>query len=151
TGSGAAFRGGLAAMDNNAGPNMAQLIEAAADENGKTPFEFAWHPFPRGPSANTGPEIQLHAYAMIEGTEHPQEAWEWLKFLSLDEESQISSSRYSGLVPALRPATQQYFQERSNENPSINVFLNYFLNDATAYMRPMGWAPAGTIIQQWVG
>lgn len=150
TSSGTNFRAGLAAMDNNAGPNMAQLIQAAADESGKTPFEFTWHTFPRGPSDNTGPEIQLHAYAMIEGTEHPAEAWEWLKFLSMDEESQMSYSRYSGLVPALRPATQRYFQERARENPSIEVFLNYFLNDATAYMRPMGWSPSGAIIQQWM-
>ncbi len=64
--------------------------------------------------------------------------------------AQLANLWFRGLVPALRPATQRYFQERAADNPSIEVFLNYFLNDATAYMRPMGWSPAGTIIQQWM-
>ena len=147
---GAQFRAGLAGMDNNAGPNMAQLIAESADASGKEPFPFAWHRFPRGPSTNTGPEIQLHAYGIIQGTHHIEEAWEWLKFLSLNEQSQIEYSRWSGLVPALRPATQHYFSERAEENPSILVFLHYFVNDTTAYLRPMGWAAAGAIIDQWM-
>lgn len=103
--------------------------------------KFSWHPFARGPGQRTGVELTPQFYGIVKGTQHPQEAWEWLKFLT-------NEAIWAGRIPAFQPAAIAFFQEMAREHPSVMYLLDA-LTDPTSYPRPL-WQPAIDELNPWL-
>lgn len=72
---------------------------------------FGWDIAPQinGP-VNSSSEITVDAFEMLEASPHKAEAWQWLKFISLDVESQAKFVEYTGRAPSLSVLQRRYQQ-----------------------------------------
>lgn len=67
------------------------------------PFEIGVAPMPAGPNGDKGLQLGGLAYAVSRDTAHPEEAWEFVKFMGGDEAMKIQAE--SGIIiPALTSA-----------------------------------------------
>ncbi|MGI6610821.1 MAG: extracellular solute-binding protein [Limnochordia bacterium] len=55
---------------------------------------------PYGP-ANNATNVSLNGFQISSQTKHPQEAWQWAKFLSTTEQAQRSLARHTGRLPVM--------------------------------------------------
>lgn len=62
---------------------------------------------PLGP-ANRASEVAVDAFEIVATTQHPDQAWRWLKFIAADRESVAQFVRATGRVPSLRALQARY-------------------------------------------
>jgi len=98
------------AMENFKSGDVAMIFNgpwATADAlSGKeftNPDNFGIAPIPKGPEGNTGSPVGGHGYAIYAGTEHPDEAYEFIEFLSKPE-NQAKFAVNNGLLPTRKSA-----------------------------------------------
>ena len=94
-----AFWRNHAGISYDAGPNYSERIAQQAN-----PFEFEWIPYAKGPGSNTGGELAVQFYALLEDS-HNKAAWRWLKFLTHDMQSQLAYGTHAQRIPAYLPAS----------------------------------------------
>ncbi len=111
------FWNGLSGIDICDGPGIigAYMVNA----------RFAWDiaPQPLGP-ANRGSEIALDVFQIMKDSKHHNEAWEWIKFLAADDESQRRFVAATGRVPSYRKAQASYPTLVPNAPPSWRIFFD---------------------------
>lgn len=69
-------------------------------------FEWECIKLPRGPHGNNASELYSFLIGISSRTKHPQEAWEFLKFLTYNRKMQMNIFKYSYGVPVLREVTE---------------------------------------------
>lgn len=68
---------------------------------------------PLGP-ANRGAQVAVNSVQILSTSQHPEEAWEWVKFLSYNLNNALEYIRITGRMPALL-AAQAYFPELAGD------------------------------------
>jgi ABC-type glycerol-3-phosphate transport system substrate-binding protein len=139
-----AFWRNRAGISYDAGPNYGERIAQQSN-----PFEFEWIPYAKRPGPNTGGELAVQFYAMLEDSRSKDAAWQWLKFLTHDMQSQLEYGARTQRIPAYLPASQRYFSDMSRANPSIMEIVT-LVADPTSYVRPTSWEAVGDIIDTWL-
>jgi len=137
------FARGVSAMSYEAGSTLPHTVGRF-----NSGVEFDYVPFAQGPSANTGGELTVQINSMLRTTEHPEETWEWLKFISYNYENQVLLTQVDR-IPAVTAAVQVYFQDMLTAEPSI-IHLFNIIADPTSFSRPYGVTPVGDLIDTWI-
>jgi multiple sugar transport system substrate-binding protein len=102
---------------------------------------FTWNvaPLPAGPEGVRANSLGGAGYVMSSNTEHPEEAWEFLKFLAGPEGQSIFASTGVAVPASFRdPAVAQAFLNACPENIDCQVFLDETANGIPAPVFP-GW------------
>lgn len=91
-------------------------------------FEWECIKLPKGPRGNNTSELYSFLMGISSRTKHQKEAWEFLKFLVYDEDTQTDVLKYSHGIPVLRYITEsdlgeQVFSKVSPEENFINKSL----------------------------
>jgi len=88
-------------------------------------FEWECIKLPKGPRGNNVSELHSFLVGISSRTRHEKEAWEFLKFLVYDEQTQTNVLKYSHGIPVLRYITESELGERefSKVSPEEN-FIN---------------------------
>ncbi len=76
----------------------------------------------RGPE-NGGSEIAVSGFQMLSESKHPEEAWEWLKFIALDPDSLRTFMGYTGRLPGLTEQILEYGQYNENVPENWQAFF----------------------------
>lgn len=97
-----------------------------------TAFEWDVVPFPAGPSGSSISPMSVMLMGMSTRTKHPDLAWEFLKLLSYDKETQLNILAKSQGLPVRRdilsdPASQQVFDQAMGEG--VNQMSLTVIND----------------------
>lgn len=82
-------------------------------------FEWECIPLPKGPHGAGAAQLKSFLVGMSARSSHKQEAWEFLKFMATDQESQMDVFRYSDGVPVLKRVVESDMAdaELSRYNP----------------------------------
>lgn len=64
-------------------------------------------PMPKGPD-NSGTALFANGFQIASGSQHPQEAWEWVKFLTLNEANVLRFARLTARPPAMKKLVPDY-------------------------------------------
>jgi multiple sugar transport system substrate-binding protein len=96
---------------NMAGGNVSFTLEGvwqiiAFQETLKDAWDVA--PLPHGPDNDAG-MIHIDGVQMLSGIDHPEAAWEWIRFLTLDPEAVTIFTRVTERPPALLANLPDYF------------------------------------------
>ncbi|MCX7918187.1 MAG: sugar ABC transporter substrate-binding protein [bacterium] len=71
---------------------------------------------PKGPKTRTGGELALDAVGMSKTTKHPEEVWQFLKFICSKES--IRRHAQEGFIPIRKSVAQEFFfRKNRTENP----------------------------------
>lgn len=87
-------------------------------------FELGAVPMPKGPAGINGSMYEFDPACIWAGSEHPDEAFEWVKWLA-NQETGIRIAE-AGSVPGSRPDVWEH--ERLTKSPMHNVFTNIMYN-----------------------
>lgn len=89
--------------------------------------QFDWEciKLPRGPNGKNASELNAMLFGISSRTKHTKEAWEFLKFITYNNEIQMDVLRYSHGIPVLRDVTESKKAEeellRYNPEEEISV------------------------------
>lgn len=72
-------------------------------------FDWDLAPVAKGPD-NAGTIMQIDGLQMLKAAPHPEEAWEWMKFLVTDPEAYSPFTQATGRSPAVLRGLQTYLQ-----------------------------------------
>lgn len=111
----------------NVGMSIAWASEAARRLE-QLPFRVGVHPLPLGPHGRgLGPATgRTHVYAISKNTQHPELAWNFVKFLVTDPEAALARRLNSVASPGYRPAFEAWAQHFPDETRAwLEVGLLY--------------------------
>lgn len=87
------------------------------------PFEYEVAPYPAGP-ARQGSEAQANGFCVAAQTKYPEEAFEWVRFLTADYDNAITYMRSTGRPTAYLRAAPRFATLFSAKHPaSISVWI----------------------------
>lgn len=72
---------------------------------------------------NAGSEITVDAFQIVDASPHKDQAWRWIQFISLDQESHAKFVEYTGRAPSL-VSLQRRYQQLNKFVP--NNFMAFF-------------------------
>ncbi|HET7560010.1 MAG TPA: extracellular solute-binding protein, partial [Limnochordia bacterium] len=92
---------------------------------------------PHWPNGQTGSELSVLSYSILQSSQHPKEAWEWIKFLTLNKQNQLAlvNDPQFARIPANLTAMQQYFKAKAEVEPTITKFMDEVVSPES-YARP---------------
>jgi multiple sugar transport system substrate-binding protein len=97
--------------------------------------EFAFAPLPVGPEGRKS-AINGLSDAIWAGTEHPEEAWEWVKFLASPDCQNIVADE--GVVfPALQESSERALAAREASGVDVSVFTETAAADGGTFFLPV--------------
>jgi multiple sugar transport system substrate-binding protein len=98
-------------------------------------FPVAFGRLPAGPEGRKSMFNGL-ADSIWVGTQHPEEAWEWVKFLASEECQQIIGE--SGVVfPAIPSAADASLQARENDGVDVSAFVDQANEEGGTFLFPI--------------
>jgi multiple sugar transport system substrate-binding protein len=98
-------------------------------------FETTFFPTPIGPSGERASIMNGLADSISASTEHPDEAWEWVKFLASPECQNLVAEQ--GVVfPAIPEAAATVEAVRAEQGVDVSAFTVH-VEDATTYLSPI--------------
>ena len=121
------------------------LFNSAKEEKG---LDYDVAPFPIGPNgheANIRSEVGGTGLAIAAATKHPEEAWEFVKFMTGPRGQEVIAS--TGLfTPVMKSVSENVFAKSEFEPDNAIVFT-----DTAAHAKPMPLSPEwGRINEAWV-
>ena len=107
------------------------------DSRGLPKVSFKWNvfPMPIGPSGERATFATIDGYAINRNTQHPEEAWELLKFLAGPVANEILA-KYLGLQPAHRDVVPEYISLMRLLNRDVYEINMHVFTDAGPYAYP---------------
>lgn len=114
---------------------LVRYLGLGSDGHPKVSFDWNVMPMPIGPSGNRATMATIDGYAINRNTEHPEEAYELLKFLAGPIANEIKA-KYLALQPSHRDVVPEYIglmQELNRDVYDINVHV---FTDAGPYAQP---------------
>ncbi len=98
-------------------------------------FETTFFPTPIGPSGERASIMNGLADSISASTEHPDEAWEWVKFLASPECQNLVAEK--GVVfPAIPEAAARVEAVRAEQGVDVSAFTVH-VEDGTTYLSPI--------------
>lgn len=93
---------------------------------------FDWNIAPqvRGPE-NSGSEIAIGGFQMVNESKNAEEAWLWLKFIGLNPDSLRTFMSYTGRLPGLTDLIMEYGQYNPNVPSNWQAFFEVASNPDT--------------------
>lgn len=92
-----------------------------------TDFEWESIPFPNGPSGKSVSKLDTIQIGMSSRSKNKKMAWEFIKFLTDDDESQQSVWDNTYILPANRKVVEKIY-ETSSKDKEKDILEPYFLN-----------------------
>lgn len=83
-------------------------------------YDWDLAPVAKGP-ANAGTIMQIDGLQMLQAAPHPEESWEWMKFLVTDPEAYALFTRATGRSPAVLRGLQTYLQVIVEDGKPVHV------------------------------
>ncbi len=125
------FKAGNAAMIFNGPWATADVLTGSEFQD---PNNFGIAPIPKGPEGKTGSPVGGHGYVISAGTEHPDEAYKFIEFLS-SKENQAKFAVNNGLLPTRKSA---YDMEEVKNNRIISDYKVVIENATNRPVIPEG-------------
>jgi multiple sugar transport system substrate-binding protein len=127
-----AFVTGKVAMQYN-GPWMLNFYKSYGDE-----LEFGVVPPPAGPNGDQGSVMGGFGLAIPAGAQHPDEAWEFIKWWLAEPENALEWAKVSGNIPGnLEALEDPYFQEDPYLSPFVETLKFAKIRPPVAGYSPM--------------
>lgn len=127
-----AFVTGKVAMQYN-GPWMLNFYKSYGDE-----LEFGVVPPPAGPNGDQGSVMGGFGLAIPSGAQHPDEAWEFIKWWLAEPANALEWSKVSGNIPGNLAALEDpYFQEDPYLKPFVDTLTFATIRPPVAGYSPM--------------
>lgn len=114
---------------------LVDYLGMQSDGTSKIPFEWNVFPMPIGPSGERATMGTIDAYGINKHTEHPEEAYALLKFLTGPEANEILA-KYLALQPAHRDIVPQYLGLIQDLNTDVRSIHAHVFTDAGPYAHP---------------
>ncbi|MGZ7440268.1 ABC transporter substrate-binding protein [Paenibacillus sp. TH7-28] len=124
---GTLFQNNLAAMSFASSYSLTQLSKSIGAEN------LGYSLPPKGPNGEQTSLMLGTFMTMAKKTEHPQEAWEFLKFMFSPEEM-LPFAKASGYIPPLKSLQDEFVKL----DPANEVIFES-MNDASSYLPSANW------------
>lgn len=121
------FGAGQVALAINGSWAISSLIETEG-------IEVGFAPLPEGPEGRWSIYNGL-ADSISAGTEHPDEAWEWVKFLGSTDCQNIVGER-AVVFPAIQESLEIGEQVREDAGLDVSAYLTY-LDEGTTFLHPV--------------
>lgn len=105
-------------------------------------------PLPIGPTGKRASMFNGLADSIWAGTKHPDEAWQWVKFLGSSECQDIVAS-HAVVFPAIKTATDKAFEAFQAKGMDLSGFLVH-VEDGTTFIPPIAehWGDVQTIMTE---
>lgn len=90
-------------------------------------YEHEFIPFPTFPAGIQGAEVTPHGFVILESSRNKDAAWEFVKFLTFNVESQLELGRQPGyprIVANLAAAREIVAEQAQELHPSVPVLIN---------------------------
>lgn len=108
-------------------------ISTFTDPKNKQKFAFA--PLPTGPEGRKS-AINGLSDAIWAGTEHPDEAWKWVKFLA-SPDCQDLVAKHAVVFPALKSATEKALAAHRAEGRDVSAFTDAAATEGGTFQLPV--------------
>jgi multiple sugar transport system substrate-binding protein len=98
-------------------------------------FEYGYAPLPVGPN---GRKTMFNGLAdsVAAGTEHPEEAWKWVKFLG-SREGQMIIAEAGVVFPAVREAAVRATEVMTSRGVDVSIFLEQAMDEDATFPFPI--------------
>lgn len=105
-------------------------------------------PTPIGPTGKRASMFNGLADSIWAGTKHPDEAWEWVKFLG-SAECQDIVAEHAVVFPAIKTSTDKAFEAFAAKGMDLSAFLVH-VEDGTTFIPPIAenWGDVQTIMTE---
>lgn len=125
---GTLFQNNLAAMSFASSYSLTQLSKAIGAEN------LGYSLPPKGPNGEQTSLMLGTFMTMAKKTDHPEEAWEFLKFM-FSAETMLPFAKTSGYIPPLKSLKEEFVKL----DPANQVIFDA-MNDASSYLPSANWS-----------
>lgn len=98
-------------------------------------FDVGFAPMPEGPEGRRSP-INGLSDAIYAGTEHPEEAWQWVKFLASTDCANIVGD-FGVVFPAIQSGVDRAVAAYEEKGLDVSAFTNIAATEGGTYLLPM--------------
>jgi multiple sugar transport system substrate-binding protein len=102
---------------------------------GDATFDVGFAPLPEGPEGRRSP-INGLSDAIYAGTEHPDEAWEWVKFLASPDCANIVGD-FGVVFPAIQTGVDRAVAAYEAKDLDVSAFTDIAASEGGTYLLPM--------------
>ncbi len=102
---------------------------------GSATFDVGFAPLPAGPEGRRSP-INGLSDAIYSGTKHPEEAWQWVKFLASPDCANIVGD-YGVVFPAIQTGVDRAIAAYESKGLDISAFTDIAATPGATYLLPI--------------